>query len=487
MIEIDGRDVDNRTIRQLKKQLGLRRLDELLAQDRDTDPYYVAASPSEVMQMEFFVRVWHDLGYAGRTGIHLRRIHYKLISLPNPPLRRFTKADDVPYRNAKADWQYLQEGSKFARLKGLIDPDAIVDKRTPPPKLHTDYDRPMQLGSYVEEANTWNQLSKPELPKLPGLGGNWGIEKAHLQATEFSSRQYHVAVVCEKTTMDDVLVPLCSDRKVDLLLGAGEMSYTAIRDFLKRVVESGMPARVLYISDFDPAGVKMPVSFARKLEYEIDKRDEFYGLDVKLDPVVLSSDQVEKYRLPRKPIEAKNTRMEGKRDAFEEYYGEGAVELDALEALYPGELASIVSKAISHYRDGSLHRRTSDLRYEFNDHLDDLSDTILQQKGLQERREQLEADCKALADEYEGVQERFAQFVRPFQSEIDKYGERVEELSAEIEALQGEEYEALLEIEPDVDSYPIPQPILKNEPETLFSSHRSYLKQMEFYKNHKGG
>ena len=179
--------------------------------------------------------------------------------------------------------------------------------------------------------------------------------------------------------------------------------------------------------------------------------------------------------------------MEGKRDAFEEYYGEGAVELDALEALYPGELASIVSKAISHYRDGSLHRRTSDLRYEFNDHLDDLSDTVLRQKGLQERREQLEADCKALADEYEGVQERFAQFVRPFQSELDKYGERVEELSAEIEALQGEEYEALLEIEPDVDSYPIPQPILKNEPETLFSSHRSYLKQMEFYKNHKGG
>jgi hypothetical protein len=39
--------------------------------------------------------------------------------------------------------------------------------------------------------------------------------------------------------------------------------------------------RILYISDFDPAGAHMPVSVARKIEYLL--RRDGHDLDIRLD------------------------------------------------------------------------------------------------------------------------------------------------------------------------------------------------------------
>jgi hypothetical protein len=53
----------------------------------------------------------------------------------------------------------------------------------------------------------------------------------------------------------------------------------------------------------------MPVSMARKVEYEIDRR----GADVEIQvrPIVLTHDQCVEYRLPRAPI--KETEKRGAR------------------------------------------------------------------------------------------------------------------------------------------------------------------------------
>jgi hypothetical protein len=48
-----------------------------------------------------------------------------------------------------------------------------------------------------------------------------------------------------------------------------------------------------------------------------------------LTPLALTLAQVQQYRLPRIPIKESDRRKPG----FEDTYGEGAVELDALEAL----------------------------------------------------------------------------------------------------------------------------------------------------------
>jgi hypothetical protein len=121
----------------------------------------------------------------------------------------------------------------------------------------------------------------------------------------------------------------------------GERSNTCVLSW--RLRGANKPARIFYVSDFDPAGQSMPRAVARKIEWMIQRA----GLDVKLCPLVLTAEQVGEYDLPRTPI--KETERRGAR--FEERHGAGAVELDALEALHPGELARIVSEALGEFWD----------------------------------------------------------------------------------------------------------------------------------------
>src|SRR5262249_17770110 len=95
----------------------------------------------------------------------------------------------------------------------------------------------------------------------------------------------------------------------------------------------------------------MSVSVARHLEFY--RSTYANGANIKLTPIVLTKEQVIKYRLPRIPI--KETILSRRR--FEDRYGEGAVELDALEALRPGTLAKIVREFVKPYRDPEIEDR----------------------------------------------------------------------------------------------------------------------------------
>jgi hypothetical protein len=142
--------------------------------------------------------------------------------------------------------------------------------------------------------------------------------------------------------MNDILDPLARRYRLNLITGVGELSYTACRDFVSRLNDD-RPARIIYISDFDLSGRSMPVAVARKIEYELYRQ----GLehDVQVRPIILTHAQCVQYRLPRTPIKA--TDLRGGR--FEQRFGEGATELDALEALHPGEFARIVRREILRY------------------------------------------------------------------------------------------------------------------------------------------
>jgi hypothetical protein len=96
----------------------------------------------------------------------------------------------------------------------------------------------------------------------------------------------------------------------------------------------------------------------RQVEYWL--QDYAPGCDIKLTPLGLTREQVITYQLPRIPIKDSDARKAG----FEERYGEGAVELDALEALYPGILAELVRGAIEPYRDLHLAARCEEAEAE---------------------------------------------------------------------------------------------------------------------------
>jgi hypothetical protein len=259
--------------------------------------------------------------------------------------------------------------------------------------------------------------------------------------------------------MNDVLEPLCQQYGVNLVTGAGELSITATLELVRRVERADRPCRIFYISDFDPAGFGMPVSVARKVEFFL--RDGGLDLDIRLEPIALTQDQVQTYRLPRTPIKE----TEKRRETFEDAHGAGAVELDALEALHPGTLAGIVEAAILEYYDGDIEGQAREQRRALQDRLSD-------------EREEALADLEPEIDE---LREHFDQAVADFDAAVSGLRERLAGLHKDIVGrLEG--------VDVNTGEYPLPDPKTAWEDgDTLFDSTRDYLEQLAYYKARRNG
>lgn len=291
---------------------------DLLALAPQNDPFYVG-TPASVEQGNWFANLWQRFGYG--FGVHIRRVHYQIISQDPPVLL----PDGTPYQNTLECWQYLVSASKQARYLGLVDAYSFVDRRNP------DADSFTLWSSDDALEVTGHDLPDESLPDFPDLPSVYYSGARVPQA-------YRLEVWAEKSTMNDVLIPWCQKYGATLQTGLGELSITAVTAFVNRCKADSRRTVVLYVSDFDPAGRSMPVAIARKIEFlTVDT-----GLQVMLFPVVLTPDQVQQYHLPRTPI--KESERRGAK--FEARFGEGAVELDALEALYPGRLTAILTRFV---------------------------------------------------------------------------------------------------------------------------------------------
>jgi hypothetical protein len=109
--------------------------------------------------------------------------------------------------------------------------------------------------------------------------------------------------------------------------------------------------RLLYFSDFDPAGWQMPISVARKLQAH--RCREFPDLDVRVIRVALNVDQVIEFGLPDSPIKPGEKRARG----WRERWGREQVEIDALAALRPELLDQIARRAVARYFDVKFEQR----------------------------------------------------------------------------------------------------------------------------------
>jgi hypothetical protein len=258
--------------------------------------------------------------------------------------------------------------------------------------------------------------------------------------------------------MNDVLGPLCQGYGMNLQTGLGELSITATLALVHRLQEAGKPARIFYVSDFDPAGQSMPVSVSRKVEYFV--RTLGLDVDVRVFPVILTAEQVLAYQLPRTPIKE----TERRRGGFEDRYGEGAVELDALEALYPGELQSVLEGCIVYYFDPTLEQRTKEVQAALERDLG----LVWQQVTAR------------FAGDVEALRAVHAQLQQEFGARMAAYGEQVQALW---HAMRNE-----LDLSaPQLDAYPLPAPVFSGElAEGLYDSARDYLEQIEAYKLFQG-
>ncbi len=251
---------------------------------------------------------------------------------------------------------------------------------------------------------------------------------------------------------------MCQRYGANLQTGSGELSITATLALADRLREVNKPARIFYVSDFDPAGQSMPVAVSRKLEYFI--RRSGLELDVRVFPVVLTLDQVQYYCLPRTPIKETERRRLG----FESRHGEGAVELDALEALYPGELTSVLSQYIEEYYDASLDAQVAEVEAQLQERLEGLREQIVSR----------------FADDIDLVREEHTQLREEFTGRMQGCRTRL------LDLWQAMKQEMALSA-PRLDGYVLPQAAIANEiGEGLYDSTRDYIEQIEAYKEFQG-
>jgi len=424
-------------IKQLARETG-RKVTDLIALASQNDPFY-QGTPATRALAEWFAEIYYARGWSYERN-HIRRCHYQIVSLGS------TLPDGRPYENTMQCWDTLLTATKAARYLGLVDMASFDDRRNDEPIsfIPSQYAPALSVNDYVYSSD----LQVPDFPGLPGY---------YLDG--FSGNQaYHIEIWCEKTTMNDVLEPLCRDYGAVLQTGAGELSITAARLLSERLQEIQKPTRIFYVSDFDPAGQSMPVAVSRKLEYFI--RNGELEEDVRLFPVVLTADQVRQYQLPRTPIKE----TERRRDHFEQLYGTGAVELDALQALHPGTLERILRGNIEQYYDTSLNTRAREARERLEHVLRGTRQEVLSlhSEEIREARRELE-----------GIKADFG-------PRMDVYGEHIRDLWQAIS-------DDLKSNMPDIDNYPVPEARAAHELGSgLYNSRRAYLEQIDSYKQFQG-
>lgn len=242
------------------------------------------------------------------------------------------------------------------------------------------------------------------------------------------------------------------------------MSITHCWKLIQRALASQRPVRILYISDFDPAGRGMPVACARKIEFFIQRDD--LSLDVQLRPVALTPEQCAHYRLPRTPI-----KDEARAERFETLHGEGATELDALEALQPGELLRILEHEIQRYYDPQLQRRITRTANQFQRSLSAVRAEVVSQH----------------ADEHDAIEAEHDDLIEQCNATLAQYQEPLQQVEDRFRDLQATIIDELDDATPDLDAIEWPEPKEGDEDDDpLFDSTRDYLDQVARYKEHQG-
>jgi hypothetical protein len=459
--QLDGHEF----IKGLAKENGVP-IPDVLALNRNNDPFF-SGSPAHRAWAEWFARLWREQNFP--EGTHLRRAHYRLVSLEKPVALPAGGA----YENTLYCWDKFQEASTHARHLGLVDARHFDDRRNPSPNLYAGYGDGLP-EPFLELADVlpW---SLPGIPTNLAWHLDFPIPTPQLFGYEpvLGDQPYHLELWIEKSTMNDELIPVCRQLSMNLVTSVGFQSITSAVKLLGRVnvicnlLGEGRMVRVFYISDFDPAGDSMPVAVSRQIEFYMKRYAP--AADIKLNPLALTKSQVIKYRLPRIPIKEEDNR----KAKFEGRYGTGAVELDALEALHPGELARIVRKAAEPYRDESLEARISEAGSEAEDAAAEAWEEVTEPH--RQEVEEIEQEARQVYDRY---RTQLEQLDDQLGAELEPLRERLEAVRHAIQA-EVDQFDFDLPARPEAEIDP------PDERDWLFDSGREYMEQLAAYKARK--
>ena len=443
-----------KTIKALAKSQGVS-VNDLLAMPAQSDPFY-CGMPAQIRNAEWFADLWKRFRYT--DGVHLRRLHYQIVSQREDVKLPFTLSwDDNKYStdiylNNEKCWDFLCKAGKDARYMHRVEVGAFVDRRNPDAVLNIEWME--EAGAIVdfdhELQSDFTGFEFPEMPEFPYFDFSQDV---------FNVDAYHVELWCEKSTMNDILKPLCREHRANLVTGLGDLSITAVWNLLKRAQNSGRPVRIFYVSDLDGKGHDMPIGVARKIEFLMDR---FKCENVNLEKVVLTSEQVKEYSLPGEPMKSGDSTKR----RFEAIHGE-AVELDALESLHPGELYKILNARMFPYTQANVE-----------DEIDQRFDAY--KAAL--RQEASEA-LAPFQDAYSKLMPWYSKLMNEFKPQfielIAEWEELHQEAEAALEKIEVDPRDFLEGLEDDLEGKRFP------EAPMLFESERPYFPQLYVYKRYK--
>jgi len=439
---------------QLLKEKGIKvTIPELLAMSNADDPFY-AGSETDKKKANWFAGVWQQLKLG--PGTHIRRIHYRIVSLAN-----IKKEDGEVYKATADDYWRLGLAATKAREMELVPAEDFIDRRNPQPIVNVFEEERDQPG-WEEEEVDWR------LPNIfPSLDTYWELPDYDVYGYRYASdlQPNHIEIWIEKSDMNDVLVPLCQRYDINLVVGVGVQSISqAVRLLKERIGDK--PCRILYISDYDKVGTDMPRSVSRQIEYW----QYVYGMrdkDIRLTRILLTEDQVIQYNLP--PEEVPESDKIGYAWTQEQAI-KGKVELDALEAIHPGEFKRIVTEAIEKLRDDDLEDEVEDARAKAKAAVQAAWNNSV--PAYRPQLKQLEASIRKVTLKYEP---KLQQLNKEMQAELEPLKQQVESLG---DALK----KTIRNLNVDLPALPEGEAEEEDEIEWLFDSSRDNFEQLISYK-----
>lgn len=291
-----------------------------------TDPYFVGTE-GEYRDAEWAAELW-DRMMSDRQGkpLHIRGFHYwvqsKRVKKPNGKLY-----GDDPIK----DWRWMMKACQVARYLEIGSWNGLIDMKHLDPTDYDDYDT--DIGFHMS-SQTVEEVVRDDMANIV----NQIMNNALYLAPRFYSggyQTYHLEVWCEKSSMKHIIEPVCKRNNATYQPLVGQSSVEKVEMLARRCLqaaEADKKVRIWYIADWDRYGWWMVSAVARKLEFLMIQ--EGIEADVKLTRLALNEEQIAQYNLPKAPK-----------------LGEAVVELDAIEAIHPGELAKIISRAIGPYVD----------------------------------------------------------------------------------------------------------------------------------------
>jgi hypothetical protein len=220
--------------------------------------------------------------------------------------------------NKQSEYKNLGETINDARLAGLVDWDAIVDRTR-----------------HLRGLSSWE--SPEEI-----IGGC--AHSFHLD--HWADQPFRLEVWIEKDALVGVIQRVCNRNDVDFFSCRGYTSQSELWRAARRLAyyaKEGKEVRVIHLGDHDPSGIDM--------SRDIQDRIEMFaaGRGIELRRIALNMPQVEQYNPPPNPAKESDSRCDG----YVRQFGDQSWELDALEP-------SVIEKLIQAEVDEVLDKRKWD-------------------------------------------------------------------------------------------------------------------------------